>query len=265
MPGEAKAGDINKLFDLSGRVAIVTGGGSGYGEDIARWLAGAGAAVMVADINEANAARAVGELVPLGRVEKVIGDVSRKADIDAMVAATVRTFGSPDIVVNNAGYAQTFGPLLDVSEEEFDKLFAVNVKSIFHMSKAVLPAMIERRRGVIINIASTAGLRPRPNLTWYNATKGSVITLTKSMAGELATSGVRVNALCPGAGDTPLYREKFFAGQDLEQIGTMLRATIPMGRLVEPGDIGAAALYLASDAASYLTGVCLEIDGGRNI
>lgn len=252
--------------NLDGKVAIVTGSVTGFGSGIAKWLAKAGAAVMIADLNGEGAEKTAAEFVKSGlKAKGVQVNVADRKLVDAMVSATVSAFGGVDIMVNNAGYAQTFGPLMDVSEDEFDRIFDVNVKSIFHTTKAVVPEMRKRGGGVIINTASTAGPRPRPNLTWYNASKGAVVTLTKSMALEFASEKIRVNALCPTAGATPMFYSKFFKGQDAKAVEEMLLKTIPIGRMVDPDDMGAAALYLASPAASFITGVCLDVDGGRSV
>jgi 3-oxoacyl-[acyl-carrier protein] reductase len=258
--------EVTVAVDLNDKVAIVTGSVTGFGNGIARWLAKAGAAVVIADINGEGAAKAAAEFQKDGLKAKAVEvNVGNRAQVDAMVNTAVSSFGGVDIMVNNAGYAQTYGPLLDVDEEEFDRIFQVNVKSIFHTTKAVVPQMRKRGGGVIINTASTAGPRPRPGLTWYNASKGAVITLTKSMALELAGDKIRVNALCPTAGATPMFYSKFFKGQDAKAIEDMLLKTIPLGRMVDPDDMGAAVLYLASPAASFITGVCLDVDGGRSV
>jgi 3-oxoacyl-[acyl-carrier protein] reductase len=252
--------------NLEGKVAIVTGSVTGFGSGIAKWLAKAGAAVVIADLNGEGAEKAAAGYVKEGLKAKGLHvDVTDRALVDGMIETAATTFGGVDIMVNNAGYAQTYGPLMDVSEQEFDTLFDVNVKSIFHSTKAVVPQMRRRGGGVIINTASTAGPRPRPGLTWYNASKGAVITLTRSMALELAPEKIRVNALNPTAGATPMFYSKFFKGQDTKQIEDMLLKTIPIGRMVDPDDMGAAALYLASPAASFITGVCLDVDGGRSV
>lgn len=244
---------------LENKVAVVTGAASGFGEGIARRFAEEGARVVVADLNGAGAeavARSIGE----GAVA-FTGDVTRRADVEAMIATATKTFGGIDILVNNAGATHRNGPMLDVTEEAFDRIFAVNVKSIFLSTRVVVPLMT--RGGVIINTASTAGLRPRPGLTWYNASKGAVITATKSMAVELAPKRIRVNCLCPVAGETAMLAD--FMGEDTPEMRAKFVASVPLGRLSTPRDIANAALYLASDEAAFITGVALEVDGGRCI
>lgn len=244
---------------LQGKTALVTGAASGFGKGIAETFAREGARVAIVDLNEAAAqevAKAIGAQAIALRC-----DVSRAADVDAAVAATLGAFGHLDIVVNNAGFSHRNQPMLDVSEAEFDRVFAVNVKSIYLMAQATLPHFRGRGGGVILNVGSTAGLRPRPGLAWYNASKGAVNTLSKSMAVELASDNIRVNALAPVAGDTPLLAT--FMGEDTPEKRAAFRASIPLGRLSTPQDIANAALYLCSDDANFITGVVLEVDGGR--
>ena len=245
---------------LEDKVAIVTGAASGFGAEIARQYVAEGAKVALGDINEAG----VGEVAAaLGRNAVAVKcDVTQRADIDALVAATLKAFGGRlDIVVNNAGWTHRNGPLLDVDEATFDKVYAINVKSIFHMTHATVPILRRQRSGVILNIGSTAGLRPRPGLTWYNASKGAVITMTKSMAVELAPDKIRVNCLCPVAGETGMLAD--FMGGDTPANRARFVGSVPLGRLSTPEDIANAALYLASDEANFITGVALEVDGGR--
>jgi 3-oxoacyl-[acyl-carrier protein] reductase len=247
---------------LQDKVAIVTGAASGFGAEIARQYALEGARVTVADINEAGArdvAAAIG-----AQALAVRCDVTRRADIDAMVAATVKAFGRLDIVVNNAGWTHRNQPLLDVDEASFDRVYDINVKSIFHMTHAVVPLMRQQRSGVILNIGSTAGIRPRPGLTWYNSTKGAVNLMSKSMAVELAPDGIRVNAICPVMGATALL-ESFMGVPDTPENRARFVATIPMGRMSTPRDIARAAVYLASDDAEFITGVEFPVDGGRTV
>lgn len=249
---------------LKDKVAVVTGGGSGFGEGIARRFAEEGAKVIVNDLNADNARR-VAEVIRQqgGQASHVNGDVSERADVKAMVKNAVDAYGRIDIVVNNAGITHRNQPMLDVPEEMFDKIFAVNVKAIYLAALEVVPLFRKQGGGVIINTASTAGLRPRPGLTWYNASKGAVITMTKSMAVELAPDRIRVNALCPVAGETAMLHE--FMGGDTPENRAKFRGSIPLGRLSTPADIANAALYLASDEADLITGVAFEIDGGRCI
>jgi 3-oxoacyl-[acyl-carrier protein] reductase len=247
---------------LEGKVAIVTGAASGFGRAIAERFALEGARVIAADIN----AQGVRE-VAAGFGDSMIPvpcDVSRKADVDAMVRAATEAFGGLDIVVNNAGTTHRNQPMLDVGEAEFDRIYAVNVKSIYLTTIAAVPKMERRGAGIIINIASTAGVRPRPGLTWYNGSKGAVITLTKSMAVELAPKNIRVNAINPVMGETGMLTQ--FMGQpDTPENRAKFLAGIPLGRLSRPPDIANAALFLADPASAFITGVALEVDGGRCI
>jgi 3-oxoacyl-[acyl-carrier protein] reductase len=248
---------------LQDKIAIVTGAASGFGEGIARLFAAEGARVAVADIN-ADGAAAVARSIGAAAVA-VPCDVTQRADIDRLVAATRAAFGGRvDIVVNNAGWTHRNGPLLDVDEATFDRVYAVNVKSIFHMVHAVVPLMREQRAGVILNVGSTAGLRPRPGLTWYNSSKGAVNLMSKSLAVELAPDGIRVNAICPVMGATGLL-EQFMGMPDTPENRKKFLATIPLGRLSTPLDIARAALYLASDEAEFITGVEFPVDGGRTV
>lgn len=248
---------------LQDKVAIVTGAASGFGAEIARQYAREGARVAVADINEAGAKDVAGGIGAAAIAVKC--DVTRRADIDALVAATLKAFGGRlDIVVNNAGWSHRNGPLLDVDEAQFDKVYAVNVKSIFHMTHAVVPILRKQRSGVIVNIGSTAGIRPRPGLTWYNSTKGAVNLMSKSLAVELAPDHIRVNVICPVMGVTGLL-EQFMGMPDTPENRKKFLATIPLGRLSTPLDIARAAVFLASDDAEFITGVELPVDGGRTV
>lgn len=242
---------------LKGKRAIVTGAGSGFGARIAEMFAREGAQVLLADIN-ADAAAQVAE--PLAGATAIGADVSTVDGWQAIAAAAGDT---PDIVVNNAGITHTRGPLEEVTEADFDRVFAVNCKSVYLTARAFVDHMKARGRGAILNIASTAGLSPRPNLNWYNASKGWMITATKTMAVELAPFGIRVNALCPVAGETPLLAS--FLGEDTPERRAAFLATIPLGRFSTPEDLGNAAAFLCSDEASMVTGVAMEVDGGRCI
>ena len=247
---------------LEHKVAIVTGAASGFGRAIAERFALEGARVVAADIN----GEGVRELAA-GFIKSMIAvacDVSRKADVDAMVRVATEAFGGVDIMVNNAGITHRNQPLLEVGEAEFDRIYAVNVKSIYLSTLAAVPKMERRGAGTIINIASTAGVRPRPGLTWYNGTKGAVITLTKSMAAELAPKNIRVNAINPVMGETGML-ERFMGLPDTPENRARFIAGIPLGRLSQPRDIANAALFLAEPASSFITGVALEVDGGRCI
>ena len=243
---------------LEGKVAGVTVAGSGFGEGIARRFAGEGASVVVADINGEAAERVAAEIGPAAR--GVRADVAVMADVREMCAAA-KTFGGLDILVNNAGYTHRNGSMLDIDEEMFDRILAVNAKAIYLAALVAVPMMRERGGGSIINTASTAGLRPRPGLTWYNASKGWAITASKSMAVELAPDNIRVNALCPVAGETGMLH--LFMGEDTPEKRAQFQASIPLGRLSRPEDMAGAALWLASDEAAFITGVALEVDGGR--
>jgi 3-oxoacyl-[acyl-carrier protein] reductase len=246
---------------LDGKVALVTGAGSGFGEGIAETFAREGARVAVLDVNE-SAARTVAERCG-SRAVALHADVARAADVSRAVEDTIGAFGRLDILVNNAGISHRNRPMLEVAEAEFDRIFAVNVKSIFLFAHAAVPVMRSQGHGMILNIGSTAGLRPRPGLTWYNGTKGAVHAITKSMAIELAPDRIRVCALAPVAGETPLLET--FMGEDTPEKRELFRASIPLGRLSRPDDIANAALFLASDEAELVTGVVLEVDGGRCI
>ncbi|MEM7720848.1 MAG: glucose 1-dehydrogenase [Pseudomonadota bacterium] len=244
---------------LEGKTAIVTGAASGFGAGIARVFAREGAVVMVAD-RDADGAEAVAK--EIGGIPQEV-DVADGASVKAMVAAAMDVWGRIDVLVNNAGITHPKGPLEDVSEEDFDRVFAVNAKSVYLTAREIVPLMKEAGAGAILNVASTAGISPRAMLNWYNASKGWMITATKTMAVELAPSGIRVNALAPVAGETPLLAS--FMGEDTPEMREKFRATIPIGRFSTPDDMGEAAAFLCSDAASMITGVALEVDGGRCI
>ena len=243
---------------LEGKVAIITGGAQGFGAGIAQVFAREGAKVVVTDIN-AEGAEKMAESLPGGAIG-IGGDVSKLGDVKAIVAKVIAAFGQLDIIVNNAGTSHRNKPMIEVTEEEFDRVFAVNVKSIYNFAIAGVPHMQENG-GSIINIGSTAGIRPRPGLTWYNASKGAVNLVSKSMAVELAPYKIRVNAIAPVAGETPLLAT--FMGEDTPEIRAKFIASIPLGRFSTPRDIANAALFLASDEASMTTGSVLEVDGGR--
>ncbi|MEM7774785.1 MAG: glucose 1-dehydrogenase [Pseudomonadota bacterium] len=246
---------------LDGKVAIVTGAASGFGRGIAQLYAREGAKVCVADLN-GQGARDVANEIGAAAIHAA-ADVANADDVRAMVAATVDAFGGVDVMVNNAGYTHKNQPMLDVSEAEFDRIFDVNVKAIFLAAKAVVPEMEKRGGGVMITTASTAGVRPRPGLTWYNGSKGAAITLTKSMAVELAPKRIRVCAINPVAGETGMLAD--FMGQDTPEIRERFVGTIPLGRFSQPDDVANAALFLADPASNFLTGICIEVDGGRCI
>ncbi len=248
---------------LENKCAIVTGAGSGFGAGIARMFCRQGAQVLLADINSEAAADVATEInAEGGSASSCRADVSKSDQVKAMVEACLKTYGKLDILVNNAGITHKNQPMLEVDEATFDRIFAVNVKSVYLGAIHAVPVMRAQGHGVIINIASTAGVRPRPGLTWYNSSKGAMITMTRSMAVELAGDGIRVLAVNPVAGDTPLLKQ-FLPAEDSPEIRQKFIDTIPLGRLSQPEDIAKACLFLASEDASFLTGVCLEVDGGR--
>jgi 3-oxoacyl-[acyl-carrier protein] reductase len=246
---------------LAGKIAIVTGAASGFGEGIARKFVAEGARVVVAD-RDGDGARRVAEALGV-HAEGVRADVTKATDVEAMIRAAIERFDGLDILVNNAGMGHLPQPLESLDEAEFDRILAVNVKAIYLAAKEVVPRFKAQKRGVILNIASTAGVSPRPRLTWYNASKGWVITATRSMAVELAPFGIRVCALNPVAGETPML--KTFMGEDTPEVRAKFLATIPIGRFSTPEDLGNAACFLCSDEASMITGVAMEVDGGRCI
>jgi 3-oxoacyl-[acyl-carrier protein] reductase len=246
---------------LSGKTAIVTGGASGIGAGIVRRFVAEGARVAIADLNVAAATALAAELGAAALPLAV--DVALAASVAALAAAATAALGPIDILVNNAGVGHVPQPLEELAVDDFERVLAVNVRSIYLTARAFVPAMKARRRGAILNIASTAGVSPRPRLTWYNASKGWVITATRSMAVELAPFGVRVNALNPVASETPLLAT--FMGSDTPETRARFLASIPLGRFATPEDMGHAAVYLCSDEASMVTGVTLEVDGGRCI
>ncbi|MGQ3283217.1 SDR family oxidoreductase [Bosea sp. (in: a-proteobacteria)] len=246
---------------LKGKTALVTGAAQGFGFGIAETFVREGARVALLDLNgdkAKEAAQAIGR-----RAFAVTCDVAKAKSVDKAVARVIAKLGRLDIVVNNAGTTHRNMPMTEVTEEEFDRVFAVNVKSIYLMAKATVPHFREHGGGVILNIGSTAGVRPRPGLTWYNGSKGAVNLLSKSMAVELAPDRIRVNAIAPVAGETPLLAT--FMGEDTPEKRAQFRASIPWGRLSTPQDMANAALYLCSDDAEMVTGTVLAVDGGRCI
>lgn len=247
---------------LQDKITIVTGAGGGFGEAIAKRYAIEGAKVVVVDLRGGEAARVAGEIGAAALA--VMADVSVAADVASVVAQTVERFGPPHVLVNNAGTTYRNQPLLGVDEATFDHVFRVNVKSIYHFVQAVVPVMRDAGGGVILNVGSTAGIRPRPGLTWYNASKGAVNLMSKSLAVELAPWNIRVNALCPVMGVTGLL-ESFMGVPDTPENRARFIATIPLGRLSTPEDMANAALWLASDEAAFITGIELPVDGGRTI
>ena len=246
---------------LNDKVAIITGAASGFGEGIARRFAEEGARVVIADLNAESGARIAAEIG--ANAVSLRADVTSADDWKALVQEAIDGFGRLDIVVNNAGYTHVNQPMLDVPESEYDRCYAVNVKALYLSAMAAVPVFRSQGSGQFLNIASTAGVRPRPGLVWYNSSKSAAIGVTRSMAIELAAEGIRVNAINPVAGETPLLTK--FMGEDTPEKRAAFRASVPIGRLSTPSDIANAALYLCSDEASMLTGVCLEVDGGRCI
>jgi 3-oxoacyl-[acyl-carrier protein] reductase len=244
---------------LNDRIAIVTGGASGFGEGIVRRFVQEGARVAIADLNGEAAGRLAEELGQMA----VTADVSDGASAQAMAKAVQDRFGRIDVLVNNAGIGHRPQPLDTLEEETFDRIFQVNARSVYLTARAIVPVMKAQGSGAILNVASTGGVSPRPNLTWYNASKGWMITATRAMAIELAAFHIRVNAINPVAGETPLLAT--FMGEDTPEIRAKFLASIPLGRFSTPADMGAAAAFLCSDDASMITGVAMEVDGGRCI
>jgi len=246
---------------LAGKVAVVTGGGSGFGAGICRRFVEEGAKVVLVDCRPERGepvARELGDAAVF-----VEADVASDADSRRMIQTAVDRFGRLDILVNNAGAPQPPAPIMAISEDAFDRLFAVNVKAIFLAATHAVPIMKRQGGGLILNTVSVAAIRPRPNLSAYNASKGAALVLSKSLAIELAPDRIRVNAICPGPGDTPMLAT--FVGGDSPAARAAFLSSIPLGRLCTPDDVANAMVYLASDEASFVTGVVLEVDGGRCI
>ena len=252
-------------MNLTSKIAIVTGGASGFGAATALRLAQAGACVMVADLN-AKGAQAIAEQIAAagGQASSVVADVSDKASFEYMVEQTKKVFGGLDILVNNAGTTHRNKPALQVSEDEFDRVYKVNVKSLFWAAQSVLPGFVAQGSGCIVNVASTTGVRPGPGLVWYSGSKAAMINLTKGLALEFARSGVRINAVNPMIGETAMLGD-FMGMEDTPTNRERFLMRIPLGRFTRPADVASAVTFLASDEAAYLTGVCLDVDGGRNI
>lgn len=247
---------------LAGKSTLVTGAASGFGAGIARRFAQEGAKVLLMDLNLPGAQEVA---MSIGAAAQAVrGDVTSLADTEAAVTHAIAHGGRLDVVVNNAGWTHRNKPVMEVTEEEFDRVYAINVKALFHMTRTVVPVMRRQGGGAIINIGSTAGVRPRPGLSWYNSTKGAVNLLSKSLAVELAPDRIRVNCVAPVMGATGLL-EAFMGMADTPENRARFIATVPLGRLSEAEDIANACLYLASEEAAFITGVVLPVDGGRTI
>ena len=248
---------------LAGKVAIVTGAASGFGEGIARRFAEEGCAVLVNDVARDGGEKAAAAIrAGGGNARFAYGDVSKSADVKALLDAALAHFGQLDIVVNNAGTTHRNQPLLNVSEADFDRVYAVNVKSLYWTAIHMVPYFRSRHGGCLITIASTAGVRPRPGLVWYNGSKGAAIVTSKAMAAELGPDNIRVNCVNPVIGETGML-EQFMGMPDTPENRKKFLATIPLGRFSKPLDIANACVFLASDEAAFITGACLEVDGGR--
>lgn len=251
---------------FQGKSVVVTGAGSGFGEAIAIRFAQEGGRVVVSDVNEENGRRvASGIAAEGGSARFVRADVSRAAEVKAMIGEAVSAFGGLDVLVNNAGFSHRMMPLWELPEEEYERVFATNVRGVYLGCKFAVPVMKERGGGVIVNTASIGAVAPRPGITAYNATKGAVLTLTRGLAVEVAPFKIRVNAVNPVAAETGFVKTAVGVDKFPDEIRKQVISTIPLGRLTEPRDVAAAVLFLASAEAEFLTGVCLAVDGGRSI
>ena len=250
---------------LAQQVAIVTGGASGFGAEICRSYVAQGASVVIGDRNAALGEKTAADLRAAGHAAVFqLADVTRDADMAGLVATALARFGRLDIMVNNAGISHANQPMLQVSEAEFDRIFQVNVKSLYLSAIHCVPVFRRQQRGCFINIGSTAAVRPRPGLTWYNGSKGAVVMITKSMAVELAPDGIRANAINPAIAETPLLTT-FMGAEDTAANRARFTGSIPLGRLGRATDVANAAVFLAEPSSEFITGVCLEVDGGRCI
>src|SRR3989475_12361543 len=251
---------------FDGKAAIVTGAGSGFGEAIATRFARQGARVVVAGVNEESGRRVASAVAGEGGTARFVRtDVSRSTDVKAMIDEACYAFGGLDVLVNNAGFSHRTMPLWELPEEEYERVFATNVRGVYLGCKFAVPVMKERGGGVILNTASIGAVAPRPGRTVYNATKGAVVTLTRGLAVEVAPFNIRVNAVNPVAAETGFMKTATGLDKLPDELRRQLVATIPLGRLTEPRDVAAAVLFLASEEAEFLTGVCLDVDGGRSI
>ncbi|HLY37993.1 MAG TPA: glucose 1-dehydrogenase [Candidatus Binatia bacterium] len=248
---------------FEGKSVVVTGAGSGFGEAIASGFAREGARVVVADVNEENGRRVASAIGSGARFTRT--DVSRAADVKAMIDTAVSAFGGLDVLVNNAGFSHRMMPLWELPEEEYERVFATNVRGVYLGCKFAVPIMKARGGGVIVNTASIGAVAPRPGVTAYNATKGAVVTLTRGLAIEVAPFKIRVNAVNPVAAETGFVKTAVGVDRFPDEVRKQVVSTIPLGRLTEPRDVAAAVLFLASPEAEFLTGVCLPVDGGRSI
>jgi NAD(P)-dependent dehydrogenase (short-subunit alcohol dehydrogenase family) len=249
---------------LQGKTTIITGAASGFGRATALRFAREGAQVVVADLQIGSGQALVNELTQEGYQALFVHcDVSLEDNVQTLVKATIETFKKLDVVINNAGTTHRNKPALEVTSEEFDRMFSVNVKSLYWMAQAAVPHLKDTK-GCMVNVASTTGVRPGPGLAWYSASKAAMINITKGLGLELARDHVRVNAVCPMIGETAML-EQFMGMPDTPENRQRFLARIPLGRFTRPEDVAEAVLYLASDAANFLTGVCIDVDGGRNI
>ena len=251
---------------FQGKSVVVTGAGSGFGEAIATRFAQEGGRVVVSDVNEENGRRVASAIAAEGGSARFVrADVSRAAEVKAMIGEAVSAFGGLDVLVNNAGFSHRMMPLWELPEEEYERVFATNVRGVYLGCKFAVPVMKERGGGVIVNTASIGAVAPRPGITAYNATKGAVLTLTRGLAVEVAPFKIRVNAVNPVAAETGFVKTAVGVDKFPDEMRKQVISTIPLGRLTEPRDVAAAVLFLASAEAEFLTGVCLAVDGGRSI